>query len=98
MSAASDALVPGPPLTGGQARALPGIRRYRLVEFLVRWEHFGAARELLESLVARKAGRFFFQYRLAQCYLATGDVEQARRVARDLYAAGSTRAIGTLAV
>src|SRR5262249_6624263 len=80
MSAGSDALIPGLPLTREQALALPGMRRYRLVEFLIRWEHFGAARELLESLVDGRAGRFFYQYRLAQCYLATGDVEQARRV------------------
>lgn len=98
MSAGSDPLVPGLPLTREQALALPGMRRYRLVEFLIRWEHFGAARELLESLVDRKTGRFFYQYRLAQCYLATGDVEEARRVARELYSASRTRAIGTLAV
>lgn len=66
MSAGSDALVPGLALTREQALALPGMRRYRLVEFLVRWEHFGAARELLESLVERRTGRFFYQYRLAQ--------------------------------
>src|SRR5205807_9905104 len=98
MSAGSNSLVPGLPLTREEALALPGMRRYRLVEFLIRWEHFGAARELLESLVERRAGQFFYQYRLAQCYLATGDLEQARRVARDLSATGSTRGIGTLAV
>src|SRR5436309_13339302 len=97
MSDSSKELVPGLPLTRQQALSLPGMRRYRLVEFLIRWEHFGAARELLESLVDRKAGRLFYQYRLAQCYLATGDVEQARRVARDRYAAGSRRASGPVA-
>ena len=45
MSVVSDPLVPGLPLTREQALALPGMRRYRLVEFLIRWEHFGAARE-----------------------------------------------------
>src|SRR6202011_2632983 len=98
MSAGSDGLVPGLPLTREQALSLPGMRRYRLVEFLVRWEHFGAARELLESLVGQKAGKFFYQYRLAQCYLATGDVERAKQVARELYASSSTRAVGTLAI
>lgn len=79
MSDGCSELVPGLPLTRQQALALPGMRRYRLVEFLIRWEHFGAARELLESLVTQKSGRFFYQYRLAQCQLATGDVEQAKK-------------------
>jgi RecQ family ATP-dependent DNA helicase len=98
MSAGSNSLVPGLPLTREEALALPGLRRYRLVEFLVRWEHFGAARELLESLVAQKAGQHFYQYRLAQCYLATGDVERAKEVARALYGSPAARAIGTLAI
>ena len=98
MSSTSSDLVPGLALTREQALALPGMRRYRLVEFLVRWEHFGAARELLESLVALKAGRFFYQYRLAQCCLATGDVEQAKQMARALHAAAASRALGLLAV
>ena len=45
MSDGSKELIPGLPLTRQQALSLPGMRRYRLVEFLVRWEHFGAARE-----------------------------------------------------
>jgi RecQ family ATP-dependent DNA helicase len=98
MSADSEELVPGLPLTREAALALPGIRRYRLVEFLVRWEHFGAARELLEALVAEKRGKFFYQYRLSQCYLATGEVDRAKQLAQDLHAAPATRAIGALAV
>jgi RecQ family ATP-dependent DNA helicase len=98
MSAGSDALVPGLPLTREQALALPGMRRYHLVEFLIRWEHFGAARELLESLVTQRAGRFFYQYRLAQCHLASGDLERAKVIARELHAAPDTRAVGLLAI
>src|SRR5205823_150519 len=49
-------------------------------------------------LVEQKAGRFFYQYRLAQCCLATGDTEQARQMARALHAGAASHALGLLAV
>jgi ATP-dependent DNA helicase RecQ len=62
--------------------ALPAQARNSLVAYLLRWEHYGAARDCLEAIAGPNEKRVTILDRLTQAYLGLGQAQRAAETIR----------------
>src|SRR4051794_23890147 len=98
MSTAFDAPLPHLPITVRQALGLPPSARVRVISHLLRWGEYAPARALLEPVVHLTPESLSARAQLCECLLAAGDLEGARRIARELHAIAGNEPVTLAAI
>lgn len=78
----SDDALQGLSLAPADVRGLPAKARDSLVAFLLRWEHYAAARDCLEALAGPDEKRVTILDKLARAYLGLGEAQRAAETMR----------------